>query len=592
MVTDDATPLPPSTSLRDAFLRLQRGVELLRIERQQWLGVQQENERLHTSLEQSSRDVELLRAQREQLLEQQKQNTRTIEQLQHQLQHLLRRLYGQSSEKIDPQQMRLFEELLEQLAPRTPAESAASPAPTSSRPAHNGHGRRRLPADLPRRKVIYDLPEEEKPCPCCGEMRHVIGQEVSEHLDYVAPQVTVVERVRLKYACRHGEQNAAEGGPQITTAEKPRSPIEKGLAAPGLLAYVIVSKYSDHLPLYRLERILERYGINIARSTMCDWMAQCAEVLRPLPERLVYYARLSRVIHTDDTPVAVLDRNLDRTRTGRFWVYLGDAPHPYTVFTYTANRSRDGPMQFLKGWGQNRRVYLQADAFGGYDGIYAGEAGGQVTEVACWAHARRKFYEARTSAAAASTQALAYIRLLYDVEDQAKEQFERQSELAKQNEGADQRTLSAIRLARRQEHAVPRLEQFKTWLQSQQAEHGGPVLPKSPMGQAITYALNQWAALGVYTADGDLAIDNNNAENALRRIAIGRKNWLFCGSDNGGNTAAILFSFIATCQRHQVDAFAYLRDVRTRLAATPLSQLDQLLPDRWQAAQAAPTTTN
>jgi hypothetical protein len=280
--------------------------------------------------------------------------------------------------------------------------------------------------------------------------------------------------------------------------------------------------------------------------------------------------------------VDVLDRNLDRTRTGRFWVYLGDPAHPYTVFTYTASRSRDGPMQFLQGWGRDRRVYLQADAFGGYDVIYAGEAGGRVTEVACWAHARRKFYEARTSDLAASTQALAYIRLLYDVEDQAREQLEEQESTA------DCRTLPAIRQALRQGHAVPRLEQFKTWLLSQQVEHGGHVLPKSPMGQAITYALNQWEALSVYAADGRLAIDNNAAENALRRVAIGRKNWLFCGSDHGGHTAAILFSLIATCQRHKVEPFAYLRDVLTRIAATPISQLDQLLPDRWQAAQAAP----
>jgi transposase len=533
---------------------------------------------LDAELAQLRQENELLRAQREQLLEQQRQSTRTIEQLQHQLQHLLRRLYGRSSEKIDPQQMLLFEKLLDQLAPRTVTERVVSPEPAAPSPARKGHGRRRLPADLPRRKVIHDLPEEEKPCPCCGNMRHVIGQEVSEQIDYVAPKVSVVEHVQLKYGCRHCEQQAAEGGPQITTAQKPLSPIEKGLAAPGLLAYVIVSKYSDHLPLHRLERILERYGIEIARSTMCDWMAQCAELLKPLHDRLVHYVRQSDVIHTDDTPVEVLDRNLDRTRTGRFWVYLGDPAHPYNVFTYTASRSRDGPMQFLKGWGQDRRVYLQADAFGGYDGIYAGEAGGQVTEVACWAHARRKFYEARSSDAAASTQALAYIRLLYDVEDQAREQFERQGGAAECG------TLSAIRLVLRQEHAIPRLEQFKTWLQSQQAQLGGPVLPKSPMGQAIAYALNQWEALCVYATNGRLAIDNNAAENALRRVAVGRKNWLFCGSDNGGHTAAILFSLIASCQRHKVEPFAYLRDVLTRIAATHISQLDQLLPDHWQTA--------
>jgi transposase len=552
MTTEGATPLTPDTPLADEVARLR-----------------QENE--------------LLRARQKQLLEQQRQSTRAIEQLQHQLQQLLRRLYGRSSEKIDPQQMLLFEKLLDQLAPRTVVERVVPPEPTAPSPVQKGHGRRRLPADLPRDKVIHDLPDEEKPCPCCGRMRHVIGQEVSEQIDYVPPKISVVEHVRLKYACRYCEQQAAEDGPQITTAEKPLSPIEKGLAAPGLLAYVIVSKYSDHLPLYRLERILERYGIEIARSTMCDWMARCAEALQPLHDRLVHYVRQSDVIHTDDTPVEVLDRDRTQTRTGRFWVYLGDPAHPYTVFTYTASRSRDGPMQFLKGWGEDRPVYLQADAFGGYDGIYAGEAGGQVMEVACWAHARRKFYEARSSDAAASTQALAYIRLLYDAEDQARAQFEEQKETV------DRRTLSAIRLALRQQHARPRLEQFKAWLLSQQIEHGGTILPKSPMGQAIAYALNQWEALSIYVTDGRLAIDNNAAENALRRVAIGRKNWLFCGSDNGGHTAAILFSLIATCQRHKIEPFTYLRDVLTRIAATPISQLDQLLPNRWQPASSAST---
>jgi transposase len=524
--------------------------------------LRQENERLRASWRQSTQENELLRAERLQWLEDKKNSVRTIEQLRHQLQQLLRRLFGRSAEKIDPKQMLLFETLLNQLAPPTPA-AAVEPAPQAPRAAKNGHGRRRLPADLPRQKIIHDLPEEQKPCPCCGTMRHVIGQEVSEQLDYVPAKLTVVEHVRLTYACRHCEQTAAEGGSQVITADKPASPIDKALAAPGLLSYVMVSKYGDHLPLHRLEGILGRHGIDIARSTMCDWAAQCAGVLRPLVERMVHYVRQSKVIHTDDTPVEVLDRDRTQTRTGRFWVYVGDGDHPYTVFTYTASRSRDGPREFLQNWSG----YLQADAFGGYDGIYAGEVGGQVTEVACWAHARRKFYEARTSDAAASTQALAYIRLLYDAEDQAKE-------------------LSSPKRQRlRQQRAVPRLQQFRAWLQSQQAGRGGPVLPKSPMGEAITYALNQWDALGVYTTDGDLAIDNNVSENALRRVAIGRKNWLFCGSDNGGHTAAILFSLIATCQRHKVDPFAYLRDVLTCIAATPVSQLDQFLPDRWPAAR-------
>jgi transposase len=530
-------------------------------------------------LQQLRQENELLRAQRQQLLEQHQQKERTIASLQHQLQYLLRRLFGRSAEKLDPKQLQLFDTLLNQLAPPTPAGPAAStatPAPTDSTPVgpsspSNGHGRRRLPADLPRQKVIHDLPEAQKTCPCCGQLRHVIGQEVSEQLDYVPSKLTVIEHVRLTYACPQCEAQAAETGPQITTATKPLSPIEKGLAAPGLLAYVLVSKYSDHLPLHRLERILERHGIEIARSTLCDWMAQCAHVLRPLYDLMVRRILQSKVIHTDDTPVDVLDKSRTQTRTGRFWVYLGDPDQPFTVFAYTPSRSRDGPLEFLRNWGRDRRVYLQADAFGGYDGIYAGQAGGQVTEVACWAHARRKFYEARTSDVAVSTQALAYIRLLYDVEDTAKEQFAQHNPPAKC-------PLSAFRLALRQELAVPRLRQFRTWLESQQAQQGGPVLPKSPLGEALTYAFNQWDALNVYTTNGDLAIDNNASENALRRVALGRKNWLFCGSDNGGHTAAILFSFIATCQRHKVEPLAYLRDVLTRIAAHPASRLAELLP--------------
>ena len=532
---------------------------------------------LSDELDRLRREVQLLRLQRDELLEEYRQNNHTIERLQHQLQQLLRRMYGRSSEKINPQQMALFEKLLEQLAQ---AQSpAAQPVPASAtpseapKPAANGHGRRRLPSNLPRQKVIHDLPEQEKPCPCCGKLRHVIGQEISEQLDYVPAKLTVIEHVRLKYACHSCEQSAAESGPQITTAEKPLSPIEKGLAAPGLLSYVIVSKYGDHLPLHRLERILERHHIDIARSTMCDWMAQCADVLKPLYDLMITEVLQSRVIHTDDTPVDVLDRRLPgTTKTGRFWVYLGDKEHPQNVFTYTPSRSRDGPMKFLAGWGRDNRVYLQADAFGGYDGIYAGGAGGHVTEVACLAHARRKFYDARSSDAATSTQALAYIRLLYDVEDQAKE------------------LCAPERQQLRQQLSVPRLAQFKAWLESRQASSGGPVLPKSPMGQAITYALNQWDALCVYTTDGDLAIDNNASENALRRVALGRKNWIFCGSDNGGHTAATLFTFIATCQRHKVNMFDYLKDVLTRIAAHPMNRLAELLPGHWQPAPAVTST--
>jgi transposase len=508
--------------------------------------------------------IQLQHAKEEQLAEQLANATRKISQMEHQLQQLLRRLYGRSSEKIDPRQMALFAELLKQLEAQNPPVSEPPVAPAAPSTDRKGHGRRRLPADLPRERVIHDLPEEEKPCPCCGTPRTLIGEETSEQLDYVPAQVKVIEHVRLKYICKECEKNVAEGGSHIVTAEKPLSPIEKSLAAPGLIAHLIVSRFADHLPYYRLERILRRHGIELARSTQSDIAAQAAQALLPLHKLAIEDLLASRIIHTDDTPVDVLEPRSGKTREGRFWVYLGDAAHPQVVFDYTPNRKRDGPMNFLKDWGKDALRYLQADAFGGYDGIFAGEAGGQVVEVACWAHARRYFYDARKTDHRNSAAALAYIKLLYDVEnDAANVQPRERAEL-------------------RQGRSAPILVQFRTWLLGLQAVNGGSVLPKSPMGEAITYALNQWAALCVYLLDGELNIDNNTSENALRRIAIGRKNWLFCGSDNGGRTAAILFSFIAACQRHDVEPFAYLRDVLTRIASHPLSRLAELLPGNWK----------
>lgn len=539
--------------------------------------LRQEVTQLRATVAESAAENEWLRAERDEHLEQLKECERTIDDLQQQLQSLLRRYFGRSSEKMDSRQMLLFEDLIDKAIPEVAPEDQAEREPRPSTP-RKGHGRRQLPKDLPRRKKYHDLSEDEKPCPCCGKMRHIIGKEVHEQLDYVPAKVEVIEHIRLKYGCPRCEADGSPDGPQIVVADKPLQPIEKGLAAPGLLSYIIVSKYGDHLPLHRLERMLRRHRIEIARSSMCDWAAQCAQLLKPLYERMVADVLASDVIHTDDTPVKVQDRNRTQTRTGRFWIYLGDDDHPATVFTYTPSRSRDGPMEFLRHWGKDRPVYLQADAFSGYDGIYAGQAGGQVTEVACWAHARRKFYDARNSDPKASAEALAYIRLLYNIEKKAKR--------IAQDEGVP---LADARQRLRQEHALSRLDEFHRWLQAQQADHGGPIMPKSPMGQAIQYALNQWDALCVYTTDGRLAIDNNASENGLRRVAIGRKNWLFVGSDNGGHTAATLFSLIATCQRHGVEPLAYLGDVLTRLPATPRSQLPELLPYRWPPTPIATT---
>ena len=526
-----------------------------------------ENERLRKSLQQTS---QLLSAQKDEFVEQLKQKNHKIDSLQHQLQMALRRIYGRSSEKFDPQQALLFEDLLDKHIPEIAVEEGLELPKPSKNGKHKGHGRRQIPADLPREKVIHDLPDKDKPCPCCGKLRHIIGKETHEQLDYVPAKVKVIQHIRLKYQCPRCEEDVSSKGPQITVAEKPLQPIEKGLAAPGLLSYVIVSKYGDHLPLYRLEGILKRHKIDIARSTMCGWVAQCADILRPLNRLMKERILQSKVIHTDDTPVQVQDRNLDKTRKGRFWTYLGDEDYPYNVFDYTPSRNRDGPMNFLRDWGKDNKVYLQADAFGGYDGIYAGKAGGQVTEVACWAHARRKFCEAEPSDPVTSAQALARIRLLYDIESEAKELAE--------TEGCD---LYEARYRLRQERSVSLLEEFKSWIEGLRAENGGHVLPKSPMGTAIQYALNQWEALKVYATNGRLAIDNNASERAVRRIAIGRKNWLFAGSDRGGKSAAIMFGLIATCQRHEVEPYAYLCDVLTRIASTPINRLEKFLPDRW-----------
>jgi transposase len=520
----------------------------------------------HTPLSALPTDLNACHAMIIELLERLAERERNNQRLQHQIQGLLKKLYGRSSEKLSDEDMALFQGMMDKLQPRpemavNAAEPAIAPVGQTGR---DKHGRQKPPADLPRRQIIHDLPEEQKACPCCGMMRCVIGRDVSEQYDYVPAKVTVLEHVQLKYACKACEQRAR--GAQITVAEKPLSPIEKGLAAPGLLAQVIVSKYGDHLPLYRLESILERHGVSLSRSTLCDWMAQAAVALAPLYECMKKRVLQSDVIHTDDTPVDALEPRSSGKHTGRFWVYVGDGRNPYTVFDYTASRSRDGPETFLKGWSG----YLQADAFTGYDGLYLVASGRKIVEVACWAHARRKFYDARNSDVQASTQALAQIRLLYQAEGEAKE-----------------KQLNADSLVQwRKEQSLPRLNEFKRWMLGQQRENGGAILPRSPMGEAITYTLNQWDALCVYCTDGRLAIDNNVAENALRRVTLGRKNWLFVGSDQGGTTAAVLYSLISSCQRHRVEPWAYMRDVLTRIPSLPKDQMDTLLPDQWQTPKA------
>lgn len=465
------------------------------------------------------------------------------------LEKMLRWRYGPRREKVeDEKQLFLFAVAMVEAKRDVPsAECVCAP---EGKPRPQGHGRRRLPKHLERRRVEYDLKGDEKRCPHCrGEMR-VIGEEVSERLEYIPASLHVLEEVCRKYACAKGCT--------VVTAQKPMHPIEKGLPGPGLLAHVAVGKYADHLPLFRQTGMFERQGITLSRSTLCGWMAACGELVKPLYRLMKEEAMRSKAVQTDDTPVAVFDPEKTKTRLGRIWTYVGDRDHPYTVYDFTPTRCRDGPIKFLEEF----NGYLQADAYSGYEALYATPGRG-VTEVACWAHARRKFYEAQSSDLMRSMIMLAYIRLIYGVEREAK----------------DLDLDAAGRTRLRQEKSVPILGGIKAYLDREQPN----VLPKSPAGQAIAYTLSNWDALVRYCEDGDLEIDNNGAERSLRGIAVGRKNWLFFGSDRGGETAAILTSLIITCKRNRIDPFAYLKDVFARISAHPMSRLDDLLPDRWQA---------
>ncbi len=351
---------------------------------------------------------------------------RRLGQMEHQIAQLLRARFGPRRERVDSQQLPLFEIQTE------PAAEVAVPLSESPVKAHTrrGGGRLQLPSDLPRERIEHDL--EQKACPGCGQLRQRIGCETSEQLDYVPAQLKVIEHVRWKYACRACQEHVAIAAP-------PAKPIERGLPGPGLLAQIVVGKFSDHLPLYRLEDVFARAGAELPRTTLCRWARQTAELLQPLYQLFIARVRLSRVIHTDDTPVPVLDPLLPHTRTGRFWVYCGDADHPYSVYDYTASRKRDGPATFLRDY----QGYLQADAFAGYDGIYAA---GTVQQVLCWAHARRKFFEAKDSQPRKAHQALAFIARLYEVEREAKL--------------LETEARQALRVAR----SRPLLGQFRDWL--------------------------------------------------------------------------------------------------------------------------------
>ena len=395
---------------------------------------------------------------------------------------------------------------------------------------------------------MHDLAEEEKHCPGCQKDLRPLGEESSERYEYIPAQLVVIEDVRKKYACDC----------TVKTASKPAQPIEKSTAGASLLAQVIIAKVADHLPLHRQEKIFERHGVDLSRKTMGGWLAQCADLLSPRYTAAKKVLFQSKVIGTDDTGVKVLDAKLPFARTGRIWPYYGDKEPPVMVYDYTATRERAGPEEFLKTY----RGHLQADAYAGYDAFFKDPARG-LTEVGCWAHARRYFHKALESDQARMGSALLLIAQLYRVEERARS------------------FSSEERLRIRQLQSRPILDKLHAYLLEIQAE----ALPKSPAGRALRYTLKNWTALNRYCHSGDLEIDNNATERAIRGIAVGRHNWVFFGSDQGGKTAAILRTFVASCQRAGVEPFAWFKDVLSRIANQPVTRLAELLPHNWAPAQ-------
>jgi len=418
-----------------------------------------------------------------------------------------------------------------------------------SRQRKKGHGRREIPDHLPRTDVPHEVPPEARVCGC-GREKVRIGEDVTEQLEYEPGKLFMFRHIYPKYAC-----SCCKDG--VTSAEPAANPIERGLAGPGLLAYVLVNKFSDHLPLYRQQDGLARHGIFLARSTLCGWMAQCAERLRPLVELMRRRVVQLDLINADETTVPVLDPTRDSTRTGYFWAYISPGDHGYTVYDYRDSRSQDGPAEFLKDF----RGYLQTDAYASYEAVVL-KSGGRIIPVGCWAHARREFFDARLNQPREVHHVLGLIAQLYDIEDEIR--------LLSPDE----------RLAARQQRSVPILDRLEPFLREQQAD----ALPKSQFGKAIGYALNHWPELRRFTENGVLEIDNNISERTLRLCAIGRKNWMFVGSDRGGETAAICFSILANAKRYRIEPFAYVRALLIALSSAEVD-LKSLLPDVWIAAR-------
>jgi transposase len=497
-------------------------------------------------------NVEQLKVLIAQLNQQLQEKNQKINSLHYQLKSALQFRFGKKTEKLAAQ-LGLFDEAVLSEDEKDLATRADETITVASFTRQKG-GRKPLPADLPREQIIHDLPEAEKIC-ACGHVLHKMGEDKSEQLEFVPAQVKVLEHIRYKYGCRHCETG-------IKAAPLPAQPIPKSIATPGLLAHILVSKYHDHIPLYRQEHILQRYQIDIARSTLCHWVLSCGELFQPFINLIRQNIIQVHYVCVDETPVQVLiDANKINKSKSYMWIYLTGLPtHRLILYDYQPTRSSTAVNAMLHDF----KGYLQTDGYAGYHELQAKE---YIIAVGCWAHVRRKFMDIvkiyKTEGKA--WVAVKIIKQLYAIEKQARE---------------SQLSFDKIK-ALRQEKAKPIIDEFRIWLEKTLLD----TPPQNPLAKAVQYALNQWQTLLTYLDNGELMIDNNAVENAIRPFALGRRNWLFMGNERGATAAAAIYSLIMTAKANQLEPYRYLRYLLEQL---PLCKTDEqrelLFPQYCKAA--------